>query len=115
MIENKYKGLIRCAECNYTYKGRVERNNINYRCNNRLKNGKDKCSNDTRVEETFLDDMIKQQLYCINREDIIDYREIVEKILVSQTRIEVFYKNLPIKSSYFDSKLGKLHFDSKIV
>ena len=42
--------------------GRKERNNINYRCNYRLKYGKDKCTNDTMVEETLITDMIKQQL-----------------------------------------------------
>ena len=47
--------------------GRKERNNINYRCNYRLKYGKDKCNNNTMVEETLLTDMIRQQLDVINR------------------------------------------------
>lgn len=44
---NKYKGLIYCLECEvhkdngkvvrHKFKGRKERNNINYRCNYRLK------------------------------------------------------------------------------
>ena len=44
----KYTGLIKCSECNHSFKGRTERNNINYRCNYRLKYGKDKCSNDSK-------------------------------------------------------------------
>ena len=40
---NKYKGLIECLECDrHKFKGRKERNNINYRCNYRLKYGKNK-------------------------------------------------------------------------
>lgn len=46
--------------------GRKERNNINYRCNYRLKYGKYKCDNDTMVEETLITDIIKQQLDVIN-------------------------------------------------
>lgn len=46
----KYTGLIRCAN-NHAYKARKERNNINYRCNKRLKYGKDKCDNYAMVEE----------------------------------------------------------------
>lgn len=49
----KYTGLIKCGNCNHSFKARKERNNINYRCNYRLKYGKDKCINDTMVEETF--------------------------------------------------------------
>ena len=93
--------------------GRKERNNINYRCNNRLKNGKDKCINDTMVEEEYITNLITQQLSVINMcIDNVDVPSIIEKIIVSKTRIEIFYKNLTIKSTYYDSKLGQLHFDS---
>lgn len=107
-----FTGLIKC-ECNYTFKGRKERNNINYRCNRRLKYGKDKCNNDVMVEETLLKNMIEQQLNVINMcIENVDIRSIIEIIKVSKTRIEIFFKNLPIRSCYLDIKLGKLHFDS---
>lgn len=110
---NKYKGLIKCAECNHNYKGRKERNSVNYRCNYRLKYGVNKCSNDTRVEESLLDDMIKQQLNVINMNvDNVDIISIIDKIIVSKTRIEIFFRNLTINSCYLDSDIGKLHYDS---
>lgn len=111
---NKYKGLIECMECGkHKFKGRKERNNINYRCNYRLKYGKNKCPNDTMIEETFLDGMIKQQLEVINMSiETVDILSIVKNIEVSTTKIEIFFKNLPITSCYLDSKIGKLHFDS---
>lgn len=119
----KYTGLIYCLECEihkdngkiirHKFKGRKERNNINYRCNYRLKYGKNKCPNDTMVEETFLDEMIKQQLEVINMSiETVDILSIVKNIEVSTTKIEIFFKNLPITSCYLDSKIGKLHFDS---
>ena len=110
---NKYTGLIKCVECNHSFKGRIERNNINYRCNYRLKYGKDKCDNDSKIEESLIDDMIEQQLNVINY-DLKDNNSIclIDNILVSQDRLEIFFKNLPIKSCYIDTKIGKLHFDS---
>lgn len=107
-----YTGLIRC-ENNHAFKARKERNNINYRCNYRLKNGKDKCDNDTMVEESYLTNLIRQQLDVINM-DIknVDIKSIVKNIIVSKTRIEIFFKNLPISSCYYDSALGRLHFDT---
>lgn len=119
----KYTGLIYCLDCiiekdngkivKHKFKGRKERNNTNYRCNYRLKYGKDKCDNDTRVEESFIDDMIKQQLDVINMKiETVDILSIVNNIDVSNTRIEIFFKNLPIKSCYYDSKIRKLHFDT---
>ena len=108
----KYTGLIRCAN-NHAFKARKERNNINYRCNKRLKYGKDKCDNYVMVEESLLDDMIKQQLLVINMEiENVDVPSIIKEIIVSTERIEIYFKNLPITSCYLDSKLGKLHFDS---
>ena len=75
--------------------GRKERNNINYRCNYRLKYGKDKCTNDSMIEESFITDLIKQQLYVINM-DIknVDVPSIIKEIIVTRTRIEIFFKNL---------------------
>lgn len=79
----------------------------------RLKYGKDKCNNDTMIEETFITDMIKQQLDVINMSiNNIDIQSIVKEIIVSKDRIEIFFKNLPIASCYLDSKIGKLHFDT---
>ena len=120
---SKYTGLICCLECakhkdngkivKHKFKGRKERNNINYRCNYRLKYGKDKCDNDTMIEESFLDTMIRQQLGVINMNiETVDIMSIINEIDVSKTRIEIFFKNLPIKSCYYDSKLGKLHYDT---
>lgn len=93
--------------------GRKERNNINYRCNYRLKYGKNKCTNDSMIEETFITDLIKQQLYVINM-DIknIDISSIIKEIIVTRTRVEIFFKNLSIKSCYSDAATGKLHFDT---
>lgn len=93
--------------------GRKERNKINYRCNYRLKYGKNKCDNDTMIEETFLTDMIKQQLGVINMNiENVDILSIIQKIIVSKDKIEIFFKNLTITSCYLDMKAGKLHFDS---
>ena len=109
---NKYAGLIKCAECKHSFKGRKERNNINYRCNYRLKYGVDKCQNNTMVEEVLIDKLISQQLDNIDRSDIQNYEMIIDKIEVSRDRIEIFFKNLPIKSCFLDNKKGKLHYDS---
>lgn len=119
----KYTGLIDCLECvihkpngkvvKHKFKGRTERNNINYRCNYRLKYGPSKCDNDTMVEESYIDSLIKQQLEVINMNiETVDISSIVDRIEVSKIRIEVFFKNLPITSCFYDIKLGKLHFDS---
>lgn len=86
--------------------GRKERNNIIYRCNYRLKYGKDKCDNDNSIDEKFIDNMISQQLFVINMNiENIDVISIID-------RIEIFFKNLPITSCYIDSKNGKLHYDT---
>lgn len=93
--------------------GRKERNNINYRCNYRLKYGKNKCDNDSMIEETFITDLIKQQLYVINMDiNNVDVPSVIDKIIVTKTRVEIFFKNLSINSCYSDSKIGKLHFDT---
>lgn len=93
--------------------GRKERNNINYRCNYRLKYGKNKCDNDSMIEETFITDLIKQQLYVINMDiNNVDISSVIKEIVVTKARIEIFFKNLSITSCYSDSKLGKLHFDT---
>lgn len=119
----KYTGLIYCLECQihkdngktvkHKFKGRTERNNINYRCNYRLKYGTNKCSNDTRLEESYIDTLIRQQLEIIDMNiENVDIISIVEKIEVSKTRIEIFFKNLPIGSCYYDTKIGQLHYDT---
>lgn len=65
------------------------------------------------VEESYLTDLIKQQLDVINMEiEDVDIHSIVDYIIVSRTRIEIFFKNLPINSCYYDSSLGRLHFDT---
>ena len=93
--------------------GRKERNNINYRCNYRLKYGKNKCTNDSMIEETFITDLIRQQLYVINMDiNNVDVPSVIDKIVVTKTRVEIFFKNLSITSCYSDSKIGKLHFDT---
>ena len=109
---NKYAGLIKCAECEHSFKGRLERNRINYRCNYRLKYGTSKCINDSKIEEKLLDDMIEQQLYVLDIKEVEDIKNIVEKILVSTTKVEIFFKNLPIHSCYIDEQSGKVHYDS---
>lgn len=110
---SKYTGLIKCVECSHSFKGRTERNNINYRCNYRLKYGKDKCTNDSKIEESLIDDMIEQQLNVVNYDlKDKDIKCLIDNILVSQDRLEIFFKELPIKSCYLDTKIGKLHFDS---
>lgn len=119
----KYTGLIYCLECSikkdngkivmHKFKGRTERNNINYRCNYRLKYGVNKCPNDTMVEETFLDYMVSQQLDIINMNvENVDILSIIKNIEVSRNRIEIFFKNLPITSCYLDVKIGRMHFDT---
>ena len=107
-----FTGIIRCYN-DHAFKGRNERGHIVYRCNCRLKNGKDKCDNDNSESEEYLVGLIEQQLFVINM-DIknIDIKSVVDKIIVSPTRTEIFYKNLPITSSYYDAKTQKLHFDS---
>lgn len=111
-MEAKYKGLIRCKECNHSYKGRVERNTIKYRCNNRLRNGKDKCCNDFCIEEKEITALIEQQLSVLYMDSNFDLTTIIDKILVSQNKLEIFYKKLPIKSSYYDRDNQKMHCDT---
>jgi len=119
----KYTGLIECLECEihkkngktvrHKFKGRKERNNINYRCNYRLKYGTNKCANTTMLEETYIDDLISHQLDVIymNIEEV-DVLSIIDRIEVSKTRIEIFFKNLPITSCFYDSKKRLLHCDT---
>lgn len=65
------------------------------------------------VEETLLTDMIRQQLDVINMcIDNVDIESIIKEIIVSKDRIEIFFKNLPIRSCYLDNEIGKLHFDT---
>ena len=65
------------------------------------------------VEESFITDLIKQQLYVINMDiNNVDVLSIIKEIIVTRTRIEIFFKNLPIDSCYSDSKIGKVHFDT---
>lgn len=60
--------------------GRKERNNINYRCNYRLKYGKDKCSNDAMVEEDYINKLIEQQLDVINMKiENVDINSIIDR------------------------------------
>lgn len=93
--------------------GRKEQNNINYRCNYRFKYGKNKCLNDAMIEETFITDLIRQQLDVINMDiNNVDVPSIIKEIVVTRARIEIFFKNLSINSCYSDSKIGKLHFDT---
>ena len=107
-----FTGLIRCSN-NHSYKARKERNNINYRCNHRLKYGKDKCDNDNMVSESYLLQMIEQQLEVINMKiENVDVRSIIDKIIVSNTRVDIFFKNLPIKNCYYDAKKNVLQFDT---
>ena len=119
----KYTGLIYCLECEihkdngkivkHKFKARKKRNNINYRCNYRLKYGKEKCNNDTMLEESYIDSLIRQQLEVIDMKiENVDILSVVEKIEVSKTRIEIFFKNLPIRSCFYDTKLGQLHYDT---
>lgn len=111
-MEAKYKGLIKCKECNHSYKGRVERNDIKYRCNNRLRNGKDKCCNDFCVDEESITALIKQQLDVLYMDFNFDLTTIVDRIEVSQNKLEIFYKDLQIHSSYFDRYSQKMHCDT---
>lgn len=122
-MEKKYTGLIYCLECvihknngkviKHKFKGRKERNNINYRCNYRLKYGKNKCDNDVMLEESYIDTLIRQQLEVIDMKvDNVDVLSVIDRIEVSKTRIEIFFKNLPITSCYYDAKLGQLHYDT---
>lgn len=65
------------------------------------------------MEETLLTDMIRQQLDVINMcIDNVDIESIIKEIIVSKDRIEIFFKNLPIRSCYLDNEIGKLHFDT---
>lgn len=65
------------------------------------------------IEETHLDDLIRHQLAVINMSiKSVNVLSIVDKIEVSKTRVEIFFKNLPIKSCYYDGKLRKLYYDS---
>lgn len=94
----KYTGLIKCGNCNHSFKARKERNNINYRYNYRLKYGKNKCENETMIEDTLTDDMIAHQLDNINMcIQNVDIRSIVDSIIVSKDRI----RNIFQKPTYY--------------
>ena len=65
------------------------------------------------LSEKFIDNMISQQLFVINMNiEDVDILSIIDRIEISKTRIEIFFKNLPITSCFVDSKDGKLHYDT---
>lgn len=65
------------------------------------------------IKEQFITNMIKQQLDVINMNiDNVDVKSIIDKIIISKNRTEIFFKNLPINSCYIDEKKGKLHYDT---
>lgn len=51
-----YKEKIKCEKCEYTFKGRQEAKQINYRCNKRLSQRVSSCINSDRllVKFTFI-------------------------------------------------------------
>lgn len=117
-----FTGLIKCSNCNHTFKGRQERNQINYRCNNRLKNGVDSCSNNSSINEEELKFMIKQQfdLYDIEyNEDNTYLKMLIKEIIVEPNNEYKIYFNssklLPTINTKRETRFGyKNKFDEMV-
>jgi len=80
-----FSSLIHCQNCNHAYKGRKERNQINYRCNNRLKNGTLACINKSFINEEELASVVLKQCNIYNILYIKDnkfMRELIKEIIV---------------------------------
>jgi hypothetical protein len=102
-----FKSLIKCSNCNYSFRGRVERGKTKYRCNNRLKNGLEACSNNSALDERELEDVIQKQFnlygikyiadneYLVNIINKIDVSKNGEYVIVFKDNI---YKNTVIEN-----------------
>ena len=106
-----FRSLIHCQNCNHAYKGRKERNQINYRCNNRLKNGTLACTNKSFVNEEELASVILKQCNIYNTLFIKDnkfMKEFIKEIIVySDGSYVINYNDPNFQSTYMsDTKLA---------
>lgn len=87
-----YQKKIKCKDCGYTFKGRKEAKQINYRCNKRLSQGSDSCPNATRLGEDFITGLIKQKFFLLDL-DIPEeeYPNYVENIIAGMDEIVINY------------------------
>lgn len=87
-----YQKKIKCKDCGYTFKGRKEAKQVNYRCNRRLSQGASSCPNSSRIEESFINDLLKQKFNILDM-DIPEeeYPKYVENIIVGMHDIVVNY------------------------
>ena len=93
-----FSSLIHCQNCNHTYKGRKERNQINYRCNNRLKNGTLACINKSYINEEELASVILKQCNIYDTLFIKDnkfMRELISEINILDDGSHIIYYNDP--------------------
>ena len=107
-----YKSLLKCKQCNHLFIC-IRNTNNSYQCSYNYKNGRSKCNNNLIVSESFLTNMIKEQLQIINMQiKNVDIKSVVDKIIVSKNTIEILYKNLPISTSYYNTQDKIFHFDN---
>ena len=111
-----FSGLIKCSNCNQSFKGRQERLQINYRCNNRLKNGITSCINSTAVNEEMLKFLTKQQfdLYNLEYNEEPQYlKMIIKEIIVkSDSTCKIYFNNsklLPTINTDREIKFGHIN------
>jgi len=106
-----FSSLIHCQNCNHTYKGRKERNQINYRCNNRLKNGTQACINKSFINEEELASVVLKQCNISNTQFIKDnkfMRELISEVIInSDGSYTINYKDPNFKPTFIsDTKLS---------
>ena len=98
-----FKSLLKCSNCNYTFRARKERNHIKYRCSNRLKNGINSCSNDSVITEEELIYHTKKQFELYEKDFNLDneYLKTVIKDIIVQpnNNYMINYKNKSFDST----------------
>lgn len=87
-----YQKKIKCKECGYTFKGRKEAKQVNYRCNRRLSQGASSCPNSSRLDEDFITMLVRQKFNILDL-DIPEekYSEYIESIIAGQNDIVINY------------------------
>ena len=87
-----YQKKIKCKDCGYTFKGRQEAKQVNYRCNRRLSQGASSCPNSVRVDESFITGLVNQKFTILDL-DIPEeqYPNYIESIIAGMDEIIINY------------------------
>lgn len=87
-----YQKKIKCKDCGYTFKGRQEAKQVNYRCNRRLSQGASSCPNSARVDETFITGLVQQKFNLIELDvPEEEYPNYIESIIAGMDEIIINY------------------------